>query len=83
MLVIKWLQLHLLLPINYSRSIMQARCYLPNNGLSEVTGIVADAMFKNMVILRRIVTPGMKLEFYCIVISLLLFLQFDLHKQFS
>jgi hypothetical protein len=52
---------------------MQARCYLPNNGLSEVTGIVADAMFKNMVILRRIVTPGMKLEFYCIVISLLLF----------
>ena len=37
--------------------------YLPNNGLSEVTGIVADTMFKNTVRLRRIVTPGMKLEF--------------------
>ena len=37
--------------------------YLPNNGLSEVTGIVADTMFKNTVRLRRIVTPGMKLKF--------------------
>ena len=36
---------------------------LPNKGLSEVTGIVADTMFKNTVRLRRIVTPGMKLEF--------------------
>ena len=30
---------------------------LPNSGLSEVTGIVADTMFKNTVRLRRIVTP--------------------------
>jgi hypothetical protein len=41
----------------------QHAMYLPNNGLSEVTGIVADTMFKNTVRLRRIVTPGMKLEF--------------------
>ena len=37
---------------------------LPNNGLSEVTGIVADTMFKNTVRLRRIVTPGMKSDLF-------------------
>ena len=31
---------------------------LPNNGLSEVTGIVVDTMFRNTVKLRRIVTPA-------------------------
>lgn len=31
---------------------------LPRSGLSEVTGIVADTIFKKTVRLRRIVTPG-------------------------
>ncbi len=30
---------------------------LPNNGLSEVTGIVSDTVFKNTVSDRRMVTP--------------------------
>ena len=31
---------------------------LPRSGLSDVTGIVADTIFKNTVRLRRMVTPG-------------------------
>ena len=31
---------------------------LPSNGLSDVTGIMVETMFKNIVKLRRIVTPG-------------------------
>ena len=49
---------------SFPYDVAEAACnYLPNNGLSEVTGIVADTMFKNTVRLRRIVTPGMKLKF--------------------
>ena len=44
---------------------------LPNNGLSEVTGIVADTMFKNTVRLRRIVTPGMKSNSFLLHLVLL------------
>ena len=58
----------------------EAECiniHLPNNGLSEVTGIVADTMFKNTVRLRRIVTPGMKSNsFYCISIFFGVFASF-------
>ena len=45
--------------------------HLPNNGLSEVTGIVADTMFKNTVRLRRIVTPGMKSNSFLLHLVLL------------
>ena len=45
--------------------------HLPNNGLSEVTGIVADTMFKNTVRLRRIVTPGMKSNSFLLHLGLL------------
>ena len=36
---------------------------LPRSGLSDVTGIVADTIFKKTVRLRRIVTPVRKLKF--------------------
>ena len=52
----KWLQL-LLYPQ------CKKQLTLPRSGLSDVTGIVADTIFKKTVRLRRIVTPGRKLKF--------------------
>jgi len=37
---------------------------LPRSGLSEVTGIVADTIFKKTVRLRRMVTPGREGSLY-------------------
>ena len=39
----------------WSRAVNQQ---LPNNGLSEVTGIVSDTVFRNTVNDRRMVTPA-------------------------
>jgi hypothetical protein len=39
-------------------SLTRKQLALPRSGLSEVTGIVADTIFKKTVRLRRIVTPG-------------------------
>ena len=41
-----------------TRKIIFCFTFLPKRGLSEVTGIVAETMFKKTVRLRSMVTPG-------------------------
>ena len=50
---------------------------LPRSGLSEVTGIVADTIFKKTVRLRRIVTPGRKGLVFEIILAFDCFVRFS------
>ena len=69
-MISKWLQLLLLSKV---KEICILRIFhvsfilmvLPNIGLSDVTGMVSDTVFRNTVNDRRIVTPGRYRSCYC------------------